>query len=160
MRIIIFAIILCTSILTVGLWTTTEAQTIETVSYCDLMRQPAQYNGKVIRVSAIYRYGFEWSTLYCPECIDETQTWIGFSETFISSTKRSLRKKIGENGFRGKTVKVKLVGRFDGGGGYGHMGVYKYRIIVDRLEEAEVILKDSPSPNVVPKEVLQRMHCQ
>ncbi len=38
-----------------------------TVTYCDLMRKPEQYSGKVVRVSAIYRYGFEWSELYCLE---------------------------------------------------------------------------------------------
>jgi hypothetical protein len=66
-----------------------------TVSYCDLMSSPEQYRGKVVRVSAIYRYGFEWSELYCLECISAARTWVDVDESFVASTKANVRKKIG-----------------------------------------------------------------
>jgi hypothetical protein len=130
-----------------------------TVSYCNLMHNTERYSGKLVRVSAIYRYGFEWSELYCLECVNEARTWVDLDESFMSSTKSSVRKKIGEHGFKGRTVRVIMVGRFDEGGGYGHMGAYRFRLLVSRLENADVILNDSPSPNALPKKVLSEIHC-
>ncbi len=130
-----------------------------TVTYCDLIRNPERYKGKLVRVSAIYRYGYEWSELYCLECMNEGRTWVEFDESYVSSTKASIRKKIGGNGFKGRTVRVLMVGRFASGGAYGHMGAYRFRFLVSRLEKADVILNDSPSANALPKAVLSRIHC-
>ena len=148
------------SLLLTGTLSRARAQNREypTVSYCELMRSPEQYRGKVIRVSAIYQYGFEWSTLFCHECPNEAKTWVDLDESFVSSRKRNLRKKIGPHGVKGRTVWVTMVGRFDEGG-YGHMGAYRFRLMVDRLEAAKVIVDDS-SPSALPKEVLSRIHCQ
>jgi hypothetical protein len=152
----------CISTLLTGMLSRAVAQNRQyaTVSYCDLMRKPEEYSGKVVRVSAIYRYGFEWSELYCLECIGEARTWVDLDESFASSTKAKVRKKIGPHGAMGRTVRVIMIGRFNVGGGYGHMGAYRFRLLVDHLENAEVILNDSPSPNALPKEVLSRIHCQ
>jgi hypothetical protein len=152
----------CLSMLLTGTLSRATAQNREylTVSYCELMRSPEQYRGKVVRVSAIYRYGFEWSELYCLECVSEAKTWVDLDESFVSSTKANLRKKIGPHGVTGRTVRVTMVGRFDVGGGYGHMGVYRFRLIVDRLEDAKVIVDDSSLPSALPKRVLSRIHCQ
>lgn len=130
-----------------------------TVAYCDLVRNPERYDQKLVRVSAVYRYGYEWSELYCLECATEAKTWIDFDESFSSSTKASIRKKLGDNGFKGRTVLVTMVGKFDAGGGYGHMGAYRFRLLVSQVEKADVILNDSPSPNALPKQVLTRIHC-
>jgi len=128
------------------------------VAYCDLIRNQKQYNQKLVRVSAIYRYGYEWSELYCLECL-RTKMWVDFDESFASSTKATIRKKLGENGFMGRTVSVIMVGKFNAGGGYGHMGAYRFRLLVSRVEKVDVILNDSPSPNALPKEALSRIHC-
>lgn len=130
------------------------------VAYCDLIHNPEHYKEKLVRVSAVYRYGYEWSELYCLECTTEGKTWIDFDESFSSSTKDSIRKKLGDNGFNGRTVLVTMVGKFDAGGGYGHMGAYRFRLLVNRVEKADVLLNDSPSPNALPKKVLGRIHCQ
>ncbi|MDQ1637731.1 MAG: hypothetical protein QOF62_1070 [Pyrinomonadaceae bacterium] len=130
-----------------------------TVAYCDLVRNPERYNQKSVRVSAVYRYGYEWSELYCLECGTESKTWVDFDDSFSSSTKASIRKKLGDNGFKGRTVLVTMVGKFDAGSGYGHMGAYRYRLMVDSVEKADVILNDSPSPSALPKKVLSRIHC-
>jgi hypothetical protein len=109
-------------------------------------------------VSAIYRYGFEWSELYCLECGNEAKTWVDFDESFASSTKSGVRKKIGDHGFKGRTVRVTMIGRFELGG-YGHMGAYQSRLLVSRLEKADLILNDSPLPNALPKKLLNKVHC-
>jgi hypothetical protein len=130
------------------------------VAYCDLVRNSERYKEKLVRVSAVYRYGYEWSELYCPECTTEGKAWVDFDESFTSSTNESTRKKLGNNGFKGRTVLVTMVGKFDAGGGYGHMGAYRFRLLVDRVEKAQVILNDSPSPNAIPKERVSRIHCR
>ena len=129
------------------------------VSYCDLIRNVEKYNGKRVRVSAVYRYGFEWSEMYCPECLNEARTWVDLDESFVSSTKPSVRKRIGRHGVKGRTVMVVMAGRFEAGGGYGHMGAYRFRLLASRLERADVILNDSPSPNALPQKVLSKIHC-
>jgi hypothetical protein len=129
------------------------------VAYCDLVRNPERHKQKLVRVSAVYRYGYEWSELYCLECATEGKTWVDFDESFSSSTKASIKKKLGDNGFKGRTVLVTMVGKFDAGGGYGHMGAYRFRLLVSQVEKADVILNDSPSPNALPKQVLTRIHC-
>jgi hypothetical protein len=148
------------SLLLTGTLSRITAQNREypTVSYCELMRSPEQYRGKVIRVSGIYRYGFEWSQLFCPDCVSEAKTWVDLDESFASSTKANLRKKIGPHGAKGRTVSVTMIGRFDAGGGYGHMGAYRFRLMVKRLEDAKVIVDDSSA--ALPKKVLSRIHCQ
>ena len=130
------------------------------VTYCDLIRNPERYKGKLVRVSAVYRYGFERSELYCLECTTEGKTWVDFGESFSTSTKNNVRKKLGDNGFKGRTVLVTMGGKFEAGGGYGHMGAYRFKLVVDRVERANVLLNDSPLPNALPKKVLSRIHCQ
>jgi hypothetical protein len=47
-----------------------------TLRFCDLVRNPAEYNGKTVTVRATYRYGFEWEELYCLDCLDKGKAWL------------------------------------------------------------------------------------
>jgi hypothetical protein len=38
------------------------------VNFCDLTATPSEYATKIVRVTGIYRFGFEWSDFYCPSC--------------------------------------------------------------------------------------------
>lgn len=40
-----------------------KSETVQEVSYCDLVKAPEQFVGKRIRVRAIYKYGFEMQRL-------------------------------------------------------------------------------------------------
>jgi hypothetical protein len=130
-----------------------------TVPFCDLLRNPELYNHKLIRTSAIYRYGYEWSELYCLECETDDKTWLDFDKSFALSTRPSVRRKLGKNGFKGRTLRVIVLGEFDADSGYGHMGSYPFRLLVNSVEKANVILNDSPSPASLPKQVLKQIHC-
>ena len=133
---------------------------VPTVAFCDLIHNPKLYDKKIVRITAIYRYGYEWSQLYCLDCIDAGATWVELDDSFATNTNSKLANKIGENGFRGRTVRVVAVGEFYGsGGGYGHMGSYRYKFRISRLEQATIILNDSPIPAKLPKRVLRRAHC-
>lgn len=130
------------------------------VAYCDLLRAPASYDGKLVRVRATYRYGFEWSEFYCTDCSEKGRTWVDYDESYESCTKSKFRKKLEGNGEIGRTVNVVAVGKFYGsGGGYGHMNAYRYKFLVHCVERAEVILNDSPVPAAMPNKALQRTRC-
>ena len=130
------------------------------VSYCYLVRNPHQFNGKIIRVTGIYRYGYEWSELYCGDCINEAATWVDFDEAFSSSTIASVRRKLDDNGFRGRTVLVTMTGKFEAGGGYGHNKVHPFRFLVTKVSSARILLNDSPVPSALPKRLRSRVSCK
>lgn len=138
-----------------------DAGDVITVDYCDLLRKPELYDQKVVRIQAIYRYGYEWSELYCPDCLTEGRTWVDFDELSETCTKSEVAKKIDDNGFKGRTASVLIVGKFYGSGsGYGHMNAYQFKFLASCVEQAKVILNDSPIPNAMPKKLLNQATCR
>ena len=134
---------------------------IPTVKLCDLIRKPHLYGRQMVRVQGIYRYGFEWSELYCLECSSGLTIWVEFDESVELRTKKKLLKKISGNGDSGRTVDVVFVGQYFGtGGGFGHMSRCLTKLRVYCVEKAEVLLNDSPIPADLPPSVLRRAKCQ
>jgi len=129
---------------------------IQTVAFCDLLKNPQSFEQKRVRIKATYRYGFEWSELYCLNCRDMGLVWLDFDDTFDSLTKRKVKKKI-KWSEKGRTVNIVAVGKFYAKGKYGHMGGYPYKFVAEYFESAEIILKDSPV--VLPAEVRQKATC-
>lgn len=136
-----------------------NAQIINVI-FCDLMKNPTVYSDKLTSIKATYRYGFEWSELYCSDCLDRGRIWLDVTDSFSEDSKKKYRKKLKSNGFAGKTVNVTFVGKVYSGGRYGHMGAYEYKFIAQRVEFAEVILKDSPVYPVLPDEIKAKTYCQ
>src|SRR5438045_3177385 len=62
------------------------------VSFCDLLRNPQKYKGEQVRVRATYRYGFEWSQLYCLDCTDQGKAWLQIPSALDEASQRSFRK--------------------------------------------------------------------
>jgi hypothetical protein len=131
---------------------TVRAEDPVQVQFCDLLTNPQE--GRLVRTTAIYRYGFEWSELYCPGC--EGVVWLETSEHL--KLNHSLKRKLKSNNV-GRTVKVTVVGRMAAGGRYGHMGVYRSKFIVDRYERADVLLKESPVYSSLPESVKAKVKC-
>jgi len=67
-----FAVALLVLVLTlmagIGLWRTALDQTIYSVSFCELIREPHRYDQKIVHVQAIYNQGAETSALSDPTC--------------------------------------------------------------------------------------------
>jgi hypothetical protein len=122
------------------------------VQFCDLLINPQE--GRVVRTTAIYRYGFEWSELYCPAC--QGAVWLEGSEDI--KLNHSIKRKL-KSSNAGRTIKVTLVGRMVTGGGYGHMGAYRSKFVVERYEKADVLLKDSPMYSALPESVKSKANC-
>lgn len=103
------------------------------VSFCGLLQNPQVFDGKVIRIRAIYRYGFEISSLESPECCPTARkkTALEFGE-LDSRSKKELRKAKRDMGL---ALGV-FVGRFSADGPFGHMGL-PYHIAISRVETIE-----------------------
>ena len=63
------------------------------IAFCELVRNPELYNGKVVTVRATYKYGFEWSMLYCLDCLDKGKAWLeiraDLDDRSLKATKRA-----------------------------------------------------------------------
>jgi hypothetical protein len=127
---------------------------IETVSFCEIIQTPKDFAEKKIRLKAIFRFGYEWSELFCLNC--KGRIWLEYGDSFDNLTKSSIRKKV-KWSEKGKTVNIVAVGKLYISGRYGHLGGYKYKFVTDYIEEAEVILNDSPS--ILPLEIQSKATC-
>jgi len=138
--------------------TLSQATTPEpvTVSYCDLIQNPAAYDRKIVRTNAVYRFGFEWAELYCLNCYDGNhRTWVDFEDELCRGSKR-----IKAHGNIGRTVAVQIVGTFYGSGGRYGDGGYHYKFVVRCIEGAKTLANDSPSPRMLPPKVASVATCK
>jgi hypothetical protein len=93
------------------LFLATSAYSQETVTFCDLVRNPEKYTGRVVTVRALYRVGFEWSELYCPECRNQ-RAWLEFpydmddldkaSQRVLKQKRREAEKRVAGGGISPK----------------------------------------------------------
>jgi len=109
------------------------------VTFCDLVRDPKKYNGKEVIVRATYRYGFEWSQLYCLDCLDKGKAWLSFSD--LDEASESSIRRFPKSGIINLTVR----GVFASGHTYGHLNGYRYQIVADRISDVKVIQKGMKS---------------
>jgi hypothetical protein len=159
LALILFSLLRGVETLNVGLPQTDE---IQYVDYCELIHNPQKYDQKTVRVRAIYRYGYEWSELYCPNCVDQyRRTWVNPKSLDESCTKAKVAKQLKDSNFKGRTLRVLMVGKFNGSGGsYGHLNGYQFQFDARCIEEAITLLKDSPLPIEMPKKLLDKISCQ
>ena len=135
---------------------TLQQEEIPTVTYCDLVRDIEKYKDKTVRLRAIYRFGFEWSNIYCLEClgIESSSTWLDFADEMCDGS-----KKIKGNGFAGRTVRVQVIGKFFTGGSYGQLGDAPNKFVVSCVEKVKTIAKDSSVPQALPANIREKTRC-
>ena len=106
----------------------------QTVTYCEVLKNPQGYKDKMIRVSALYQNDFEQSAITAPACTGPIPSqWVDFERSWESRTGWRLRHTINSVKWRVQTDVV-FIGRFKAGGSYGHMGMYPFSIEVYRVE--------------------------
>jgi hypothetical protein len=108
---------------------------VQTVAFCELVRHPQTYEGKVVRVRAIFSSEFEKSALSAPDCPAEA-TWLHVPDSYASCTKRKVQKKFEEN-VGGPGRDIVIVGRFESKGNFGHLGMYPYRFVATCVESIQ-----------------------
>jgi len=125
------------------------------VAYCDLIRNPDQYDGKDVAVSASYRYGFEWQEIFCMKCRDQAKTWLEFDRENIPALRRTLRKAPSHEGL----INAIFYGTFQGKRGPYGDGGYSYRFDVKFLKDVKSVYRDGRSPTLLPSNA-QKQICQ
>ncbi len=124
------------------------SETYMKVDYCELIKNPTAYDGRKVRVEATYRFGYEWSELYCASCFDlAKRTWVGFDNLDETCSDKKLLKKLRKESPRGRTLSVVFAGTFDSSKtGYGHSNDFKFLLNVSCIEKAKVLFEDSRLP--------------
>jgi hypothetical protein len=108
------------------------------VTFCDLLRNPDKYNGQEVSVRATYRYGFEWQELFCLDCKDKGKAWLEVPFELDNAAVRPLRRAPKGAG----VVNLTLQGVFvTGNHHFGHMGMYPYKFVVHRVTDIAVVSK-------------------
>lgn len=124
------------------------------VNFCDLLKNPDEYQDKLVRITAIYRYGFEWQHLYCPNCEVKTKTWVEYGEDFDEKSHKKLKKFPNDNA----TIKVTLVGKLLFNGNFGDGG-YKNQFLIAKIENAKLISKSSAVFEYLPEKDKAKISC-
>lgn len=123
-------------------------------AFCDLMRSPEKYNGKKVTVRATYRYGVEWSELYCLDCLDQGKAWLDMPTSLENTSAKSLKKMPKGAGIVNLTVQ----GIFASGGTFGHSNAYRYKIEPTKISDVVVLQKGMKSP-AEEKNIEKRCAC-
>jgi hypothetical protein len=88
-------------------------------------------------VRATYRYGYEWSELYCLECLDKGKAWLDIPIDIDDASLKSLKRTPKGAGIVNLTVQ----GTFRSGGFFGHMNGYRHEFTARKISNVAVVLK-------------------
>jgi len=125
-----------------------------TVNFCDLINNPARYDGKNVVVRASLRSSFEYSELFCLACPGRGSTWPDFvGDDEWKGPRRDLRR-IPSVGISNGTFS----GIFESSKGpYGHMNLYQFRLVVDSVSGVSIVSRSEAPPLSLPNEIQQKM---
>jgi hypothetical protein len=130
---------------------TSDKEEPVSVNYCELLQHPKKYEQKLIKIRAIYRYGFEWSELYSLKCSIHKAVWVEGTEAKCKNANRV--DELDYAGWGSRTVGIVAVGRLIGTkGGYGHQNGYDYLFKIECLERAEMLDREGKIPQRMSKE--------
>jgi hypothetical protein len=116
-----------------------QSEIIPTIGFCEVLRNPESYRGKLIRIQATWQWGFEWSFLYDRNCMERGNRAgieILDEENLCPGSKKKL-KRLPEK-FNNK-ADVRLVGRLSPGA-----NEYHFKFVVSCMEEAHTTNADAP----------------
>lgn len=124
-----------------------EAQMI---SYCHLIENSRAFDGKLVRVRALYETEFEKTALTATACATpRPMTWVDLESAWESRTAWRVRRAVmaARSSWNVQTDVV-LIGRFSSGASFGHNGMYRFLLEVYKVEA----LKPSGSFRPLPTE--------
>jgi hypothetical protein len=138
---------------------------IPTVTYCNLIKNSAEYDKKIVRVRAVYFNEFERSYLYDETCEADqpltapekvpAETWVQWDKSLVSqgdSDEAKLNRQL--NSFGRKDVTI--IGRFDSTNEqgdvnapnlFGHMNCCRYQFSIIRLEKIIIMPNENNKPD-------------
>jgi hypothetical protein len=127
------------------------------------VRKAADYDGKQVRVRAVYFSAFEISSfgnVTGPACDAKSMVWVEFDPSVESNSKPEIAKRFRDS-FYGVTIdsngniqdewlmwetEMVVTGTIHkpNGCGYGHTGIYSHEFIVSSVEELGPVKKTDP----------------
>ena len=143
-----------------------NATEVPTVDYCELLSNPSPYYQTVMRLKVLYVRGFELAAFEDPQCDEERSVWVEFDQSEASCTDKKVQKEMkkifsppsqkkrGVMEIGGSTrAELLVVGRFEGPKpgipigtegrkiltGHGHMSQYKYKFVVQCVEQVKPV---------------------
>ena len=111
------------------------------MNFCELLNNSERYNMREVTVRATYKYGFEWSYLYCLSCMDKGRVWLEFPNNLDASATKALKR--GPKG--AGTVNVTVQGAFIKCGNCGHQGAYPFKFVGTMARNVAVVIKGMKS---------------
>ncbi len=139
------------SVLAVIVFLASSASPQSRIVFCDLMRNPAEYSGKLVKIRATWVYGFEWSYLHCLDC--EGRVWLDTSQIDEQSEKALKHTPKGA-----AIVNMDVEGVFQTGGSFGHLNGYRYQLLAYTVKNLRVISKGMKGPDK-EAEIERRLAC-
>ena len=135
---------------------------ISTVNLCDLIENSAEYQNKVIRIKATYRYGYHYSELFCSDCWtrDKGRIYVFFDEAWQENSKPDLINILTNKGDE-KTINVTFIGLFaDPNPSDKRTAPFQFKFTLIKVEKAEVLTEDSPAPPNLKKKIKKKTFCK
>ncbi len=120
---------------------TSETRVVRT-EFCELLKRAELYDGKEVTFRTTWKYGFEWSYVYCVTCRDNGKVWLDFSDDMDDASQRAINTAQKDAGI----VNLSVTGVFKTGGSYGHLGGFRHKFIVRKAWDVVVLSKGMKDP--------------
>jgi hypothetical protein len=133
----------------------------QALTFSQLISQANKYNGQTVTLEAFYFSGFEISALSESVGPPDSGNWriipkgtLVWVESGISQEiyDKLYRQSDTPSGYEERVGKLKVIGKFETGGKYGHMDAYSYKIAVT---QAELLEWTPPPATTTPNGTLQ-----
>lgn len=126
------------------------AQSPPVTEFCNLVKSPSDFDGKVVTVKAAFRYGFEWQEIFCLSCRHLSKTWMEIEDDLISPKSRKALKKLPKNG---GTVSAVFTGKFESTGKPFGDGSYSFKFTLTEFAQSKVVSKSGFDPSSLPENI-------
>ena len=124
----------------------------DSISFCDLLKNPEKYDGKEVTVRATYRYGFEWQELFCLNCRNIGKTWLEIGD-ITKKSEKILKKFPNDDG----TITALFTGIFQSSKGSFGDGGYRFRFMLKEISKAKLLTKSGADPQQLPDNIRKRV---
>ncbi len=120
---------------------------------CDVLNDPARYEGETITVAASYRYGLEWQEIFCLRCRELGRIWLEFDERRSEALNQAFSRSPKDQG----TVNAMFTGVFRSTGGPFGDGGYKFLFRLTDVDSLATVSAMGWDPRHLPARQRRRL---
>jgi hypothetical protein len=120
------------------------------ISVCSLLGSADAHDGREVTTYGTYRYGFEWTDLYCLRCAEDGLVWVELEED--ARWPQGVRFSKDEG-----TLNVVFRGRFETGQNFGHENGYRSQLRVTKILDARFVDGTGVHPLALPPKVREKV---